>query len=154
MSVSELEKLTITLNPDGDTREYQLYPIQSVDVSSSKDAFSISPPGLAASENLLMGIGGMQADISINAVAYDDGSDRANGTHSEAITGVTEQLTYLEDTIQSPDFSASWHLNHDTGAGFNDDSVFVENVDYTLISNDSPKWKSYTLRLRRGESIG
>lgn len=159
MSASNLEKLTLELNPDeqdapdGNRREYQIYPIQTVEVSSSKDAFSVAPPGLAARENILLGISGMQADITITARAWDNGTDRANGTHTSTVTTVTEQLRYLEDTIHSPDFSASWHLNHDTGAAFTDDDVFVENVDATVLSQESPKWKEITIRLRRGRSI-
>lgn len=154
MSASELEKLALTLNPSGDARRYDIYPIQSVDVSTQKDAFSISPPGLSARENILLGISGMQADITINAVAWDDGSDRASGTHTSTVVSVEEQLAYLEDIIHDPSFSASWELDHSTGAAFNADDVFLESVDKTVLSQSSPKWKEFSLRLRRGQSIG
>jgi hypothetical protein len=155
MSAASLEKLALTLNPDvAESRRYEIYPIQSVDVSTQKDAFSIAPPGLSARENLLLGISGMQADITINAVAWDDGSDRAAGTHTSTVTSVEEQLAYLEDTIHDPSFSASWHLDHTTGAAFNSDDVFVESVDKTVLSQGSQKWKEFSIRLRRGQSIG
>lgn len=157
MSVSNLEKLRLKLDSNNDgtvDKTYDIYPIQSVDVNSRKEAFSIAPPGLSAANNILLGISGMQADISISAQAWDDGSDRANGTHTSTVTTVEEQLNYLEDTIHDPSFSAAWQLDHLTGSAFADDEVFVENVDVTVISNDSPKWKDITIRLRRGESIG
>jgi len=159
MSVSNLEQLRLKLDSDGDgaiERTYDIYPIQSVDISSQKEAFSIAPPGLAARENILLGISGMQADITINAQAWEgpNSSDRANGTHTSTVTTVEEQLNYLEDTIHAPDFSAAWQLDHLTGAAFNDDAVFVEGIDTTVLSADQRKWKDISIRLRRGESIG
>lgn len=154
MSVAALEKLRLTLNPATDNYQYDIYPVQSVDVSSTKEAFSIAPPGLAASENLLLGISGMQADITITAHAWNSGEDRANGTYTSPVVGTVEQTTYLEDVIHAPDFSASWELDHLTGAAFNGDSVFVESIDMNVIDQETPKWDEITIRLRRGESIG
>jgi hypothetical protein len=151
-----LEELRLKLDSDGDgtvENTYDIYPVQQVNISSSKDAFSIAPPGLAAADNILLGVGGMQADISITATVWDDGSDRSNGTAASAVTTVAEQNTYLEETMHAPDFSAGWQLDHLTGNAFNDDDVFVENIEITPLSLDSPKWKPVTLRLRRGESV-
>jgi len=149
-----LEELSITVNPgDTDEREYQIYPIREVTISSTKEAFSIAPPGLGANENILLGISGMNADITIEAQAWDDGSDRANGTHSSTVTSVEEQNTYLEDEIHAPEFATPVQPDHLTGAEFNDEPVFLENGDVTPISFDSPKWKPITLRLRRGQSV-
>lgn len=152
-----LEKLRLKLDSDGDgtiERAYDIYPIQEVNISSTKEAFSIAPPGLAASDNILLGINGMQADIEISFQVYDDGTDRADGSHTSDVTTVQEQNTYLEDTMHDPGFEAKWELDHLTGSAFNDDSVFVESIDITPISFDSPKWKPATMRLRRGESVG
>jgi len=149
------EKLTLTLDPgEASERQYTIDMIDTVELSSTKEAFSIAPPGLAASENILLGVSGMQADITINWAVHDDGTDKANGTHTSTVVTVEEQLTYLEDVMHAPDFAASWELDHATGAAFNDDDVFVESIDPTVISNQSPKWKPATMRLRRGGSIG
>lgn len=151
-----LEKLRLKLDSDGDDvieREYDIYPLQSVEISSTKEAFSIAPPGLAASDNILLGVSGMQGDITIDGQVWDDGNDRANGTHTSTVTTVTEQVTYLEDTMHDPGFSAAWELDHLTGSAFNDDEVFVENIDTTAISQESPKWKPLRIRLRRGGSV-
>lgn len=150
-----LETLTLTLNPGEATeRQYEITMLESIDLSSTKEAFSIAPPGLPAADNILLGISGMQADLSINWSIHDDGTDKANGTHTETVTTVEEQITYLEETMQSPDFAASWELNHETGAAFNDDGVFFENLDTPVISRQSPRWKNATMRLRRGQSLG
>lgn len=156
MSVSNLEKLRLKVDPDSDDtfeNTYDIYPIQSVDISSRKDAFSIAPPGLAASENILLGISGMQADISINCTLWEDGADRANGTHTSTVTTVEEQITYLEDVMHAPDFSAAWELTHLTGSAFSDDEVFVETIEPTVLSQQSPKWRSCRIGLRRGGSV-
>jgi hypothetical protein len=154
-----LEELRLKLHEDGDTgtapdHTYDIYPIQEVSISSQKSAFSIAPPGLAAADNILLGVSGMQADITIDATVWDDGSDRANGTNATTVTTVEEQHTYLEDTIHDPGFLAAWELDHLTGAAFDDDQVFVENVDVTPFSQSSPKWKPVSIRLRRGRSVG
>jgi hypothetical protein len=147
-----LEKLRLKLDEDGDDRvehTYDIYPIQEVTINSRKNAFSIAPPGLAASENILLGVSGMEADIQIQATVWDDGSDRSGG---ENIVSVEEQITYLEDTMHAPDFLASWELDHLTGAAFNDDEVFVESIEPTVLSATERKWKSVRIGLRRGGS--
>lgn len=148
-----LEKLSLKLNPSGTTREYQIYPLDSVDIRSTKNAFSIAPPGLAAKDNILLGVSGMEADITISAFIWDDGTDRSNGTGSSTVTTVEEQITYLEDTIHDPGFDAAWQLDHLTGSAFNDDDVFVENIEPTVISQQSPKWKPVRFTLRRGGTV-
>jgi len=150
-----LERLTLTLNPgESDEREYDVSMLQSVDVSSTKEAFSIAPPGLKASENILLGISGKQADITVRWNIHDDGTDKANGKHSSTVVTITEQTTYLEKTMQQPDFGAGWTLDHATGAAFNDDEVFLETVDVTPIDIEGPRWTPATLRFRRGSSVG
>jgi len=152
-----LEKLRLKLDADADDtidNTYDIYPLQTVDIQSRKEAFSIAPPGLAANDNILLGVSGMQADITIQGQIWDDGTDRANGTAASAVTTVEEQATYLEDTMHAPDFAASWQLDHLTGSAFNDDEVFVENIEVTPISRSAPKWKPLRLRLRRGGSVG
>jgi hypothetical protein len=157
MSTSELEKLRLKLDRDGDgtiERTYDIYPITGeISISSTKDALSVAPPGLSARENILLGVSGMQADISVPFAVHDDGTDRANGTHTEPVTTLTEQNRYLEDVMHAPDFAAGWKLDHLTGDAFDDDDVFVEGVEITSISADSSKWRPATLRLRRGSSI-
>jgi len=154
MSVSDLEKLRLTLNPSGTNYQYDIYPVQEVTIQSRKDAFSIAPPGLPSRDNILLGISGMQADISIDATLYDSGQDRANGTYTSTVVTVEDQLEYLEDEIHAPDFSAAWTLDHLTGAAFNDDDVFVESIEPTVLSQESPGWKRVRFNLRRGTSVG
>lgn len=153
---ANLEQLRLKLDADNSgtvDNTYDIYPIDEVTLSSSKDAFSIAPPGLAASENILLGLSGMQADITIQANIWNDGSDRANGTYTSTVVTTEEQNEYLEDVMQDPGFSAAWQLDHLTGAAFNDDEVFVESVEPTLISQENPKWKPIRIRLRRGGSV-
>lgn len=150
-----LEKLRLTLNPgEASERQYDIYPIDTTEGSQSKEALSIAPPGLPPSGNILLGVSGMQGDLTIQATAWDDGTDRANGTHDTTVVTVAEQISYLEDTIHAPAFAASWELDHLTGEMFNNDEVFVESVDPTYIDQSSPKWKSVSIRLRRGSSVG
>jgi hypothetical protein len=151
-----LEKLRLKLDSDGDgttDKSYDIYPIEEVTIRSRKDAFSIAPPGLAARENILLGVSGMEADIEIQAFVWDDGTDRANGTHTSAVTSVEDQITYLEDEIHAPDFAASWELDHLNGSAFNDDDVFVESVEPTVLSAQNRKWKPVRIGLRRGGSV-
>jgi hypothetical protein len=170
-----LETLTLTLNPGAaDAREYTITMLESIDVSSRKDAFSIAPPGLASHRNILLGVSGMQADIDVSFRAHDDGTDKSNGTapadpvrigtdadgnsvtydFNGSVVSVEDQLLYLEHIIHDEAFTSEWELDHDTGAAFNDAAVFVETVDISPIDRQSPLWKPVTLRLRRGRSVG
>lgn len=152
MSVADLDKLRLELTSEG--YSYDIYPIQSVDPDQTKNATSISVPGQAAENNILLGISGMGRDIQISFYLYDDGTDRANGTYTSTVTTVAEQHTYLRDEIHEPSFSAKWELTDLTGSLFAGLPVFVENYSVSgLLSDDSPKWKSATLRLRVGSSI-
>ena len=146
-----LEELKLTLTTEG--YEYRITNIQNVEVSSRKDAMSIAPPGLAASENILLGINGKQADITIRFMIHNDGTDKADGSYSSVVTSLDEQTNYLEKTMQDPSFAAQWQLDHPTGSAFNSDEVFFEGFDSPKILRDSPKWFEATIRLRRGGSI-
>jgi len=145
-----LEKLKLTVNG---TDSYIISMIQTVDLRSSKDAFSIAPPGLAASENILLGISGMNADITVNFRIHDDGSDKSDGTAPTSITSIEDQIRWLEDTIQDPAFDATWELDHLTGNAFENDEVFFEELSTTPISRESPRWRQATISLRRGGSV-
>ena len=145
-----LEKLELTVNG---TDSYVISMIDSVELRSTKEAFSIAPPGLSASENILLGISGMNADISVNFRVHDAGDDKSNGTAPSAITSIEDQITWIEDTIQDPSFDAAWTLDHLTGDAFNNDEVFFEEFSVPVISRESPKWRRATLTLRRGGSL-
>lgn len=169
----DLHKLRLTLNP-GETgeRQYDIYPIQSGDSRQRKSAFSIAPPGLPASENILMGVSGMENDLSFTATLWDDGTDRSNGTApTSAVVGkdaagnditysfngtvvtVEEQDLYLRNVIHASDFGSAWTLDQLSGSKFNGDQVFVESIEPTLFDVDSPKWKECRFGLRLGGSI-
>jgi len=145
-----LEKLKLTVNG---TESYIISMIQTVDLRSTKEAFSIAPPGLAASENILLGISGMNADITVNFRIHDDGSDKSDGTAPTSITSIEDQIRWLEDTIQDPAFDATWELDHLTGNAFENDEVFFEEFSTTPISRESPRWRQATISLRRGGSV-
>ena len=127
--------------------------IQPIDLRSRKDAFSIAPPGLAASENILLGLSGMEADITIRFQIHDDGTDKADGTAASTVTTIEEQINYIEDVIHDPGFEAGWELDHLTGNAFNNDEVFLEEFSTAVLDRESPKWREATLQLRRGGSI-
>jgi hypothetical protein len=146
-----------------DGYQYDFYPIQDTQDTQRKEAFSIAPPGLAPSGNLLLGVSGMQGDITIRATLWNDGNDRANGTAptgdftDDTVETLAEQVEWLQDYIHAPDFSTAWeltHVNPQDGFMYNSDEVFVESIDVPTISADSPKWREVTVRLRKGQSVG
>jgi hypothetical protein len=145
-----LEELTLTLNG---SQSYRISMIQRIDLRSRKDAFSIAPPGLAASENILLGLSGMEADITIQFRLHDDGTDKADGTAASTVTTIEEQIQYIEDVIHDPGFDAAWTLDHLTGNAFAGDEVFLEEFTTAVLDRESPKWRDATLSLRRGGSI-
>lgn len=170
-----LETHTLSLNPNGTTREYTISMIQSIDENSRKEALSIAPPGLSPHRNILLGVSGMQADISIEFRAHDDGTDKSNGTaptdpvridtdaagnavtydFDGTVVTVEDQLLYLTHVMHEESFTAKWELNHDGAFNykFNTSAVFLEEVDVRKTDQSSPLWKPVTLRLRRGGSV-
>lgn len=145
-----LEKLELTVNG---TDSYVVSMIDSVELRSTKEAFSIAPPGLSASDNILLGLSGMNADITVNFRVHDAGDDKSNGTAPSPITSIEDQITFIEDTIQDPSFDAAWRLDHLTGDAFNNDEVFLEEFSVPVLSRESPNWRRATLTLRRGGSL-
>ena len=145
-----LEKLKLTVNG---TDSYIISMIETVDLRSTKEAFSIAPPGLAASENILLGISGMNSDITVNFRIHDDGTDKSDGTAPTSIQSIEDQIRWLEDTIQDPAFDATWELDHLTGNAFENDEVFFEEFSPSPISRESPRWRQATISLRRGGSV-
>lgn len=148
-----LEQFTLTLNPDSDAYEYQITMIERMGAPTRKNAYSVAPPGLSPSENIFLGVSGMEGDIAVDFAIHDDGTDKANGSFTSSVVTVEEQISYLRETIHAPDFSASWQLTHDTGSLFDAEPVFVETVDPVLISQQSQLWKPCRIQFRQGVSI-
>ena len=152
-----LDKLRLTNTTDG--YDYDIYPLRGVDEQQTKDALSISPPGRAASENILLGLQGQQADITVRFQLHDDGTDKADGTapvgeyDSDTVVTKAEQRDYLRRFIHAPEFDVSWTLTHLTGEEFDGDEVFVEQIDIPTLEQDSPKWHESSIRLRRGGGV-
>ena len=157
------EQLTLTLQGGGDSGEdleYQMTVLVGVDSTQTKDAFSISSPGTRPSDNILLGIQGMQGDLTPRFFAHDDGTDKSNGTASSVsafgsstVVTLEEQYEWLNRYIHAADFDAQWQLTHDTGGFFDNEEVFVERVNFPVLQQDSPKWVEVSLSLRRGGSI-
>lgn len=163
MPASNLEKLILTKfpdsqdSPDGPRREYTMYPVQEVDENQEKPAISIAPPGASARDNFLVGVQGQNADIPLEFAIWDDGSDRANGTHDTTVTTVGEQINYLRDEMHDPSLTVPFQLTHTPAGQFSErvydqDDVYFEKFDVKTISATERKWKPATIRLRRGRS--
>lgn len=148
-----LEKMKITLDPSGDSYEYHIYPIQSIDQSSEKSAMSIALPGQSPRDNILMGLSGMEGSITINFYIHNDGTDRANGTYSSTIITIDEQIDYLLYTIHDPSFNASWQLDDITGSLYDAEEVYLEKIDLPTMTSDTPRWLECRMGLILGESI-
>ena len=158
MSVTEnLEKVRLELTSEG--YQYEIYPLRGIDETQTKDAVSIAPPGRSPGENILLGIQGMQGDLTVNFALHDDGTDKANGTAptdvfaNDTVVTIGEQREWLLDYIHAPDFDASWTLTHTTGDILDGLEVFIERPDIAYLQQDSPKWTEASITLRRGSSV-
>jgi len=146
------DRLRITNTTDG--YEYEIGPLRGVDERQTKDALSISPPGQAASRNILIGLRGQEADITIRFFLHDDGTDRSNGTSPiGSIETIAEQREYIREYIHAPGFDVTWQLDHPTGEEFDGDEVFLERIDIPTLVQDSPRWHQAAFELRRGGSV-
>jgi hypothetical protein len=151
------DKLRVTNTTDG--HAFDIYPLRGVGEQGTKDALSIAPPGRAASENILLGLKGMEADIPVRFYGHDDGTDKANGTAptgeyaNDTVVTIAEQRDYLRRFIHAPEFDVSHTLDHLTGEEFNDDEVYLERRDTPTLEQGSPKWHEWELGFRRGGSV-
>lgn len=163
------DHLTLALTSAPTTLEYDITVIQETRDNQSKDAFSVAPPGLGPTENILLGISGMQGDIEIRWPVHDDGTDKSNGTVAEAVTNgdvasgefsndtvvtLAEQRKYLKYHIHEPTFAAEWTLDHENGAMYENVPVFVESLEVPGLLSESPKWLPSRMQLRVGSSSG
>lgn len=148
-----LEKFKLTLNPNSDDYQYLIYPIIDVRQNMSKDAVSIALPGQSARNNILMGLSGMESEITINFYIHDDGTDRANGSYSDEIKSLSDQVDYLLYTIYDSDFDSAWELDDVNGDLYDSEDVYLDEIDIPVLPQDSPKWLEARMRLIIGESI-
>lgn len=159
-------RITITRRrPSSTNYELELYPVQAADVTQRKSSFSITPPGQPAREGIFLSVSGMEADISIDATLYDDGTDRSNGTApnngflaGEAVT-VQEQFQYLDQVIHGPDIATEWVLTDTEGwfigaDGTPGETVFFEEFSSPVLDETAERWRPIRLRFRRGRTVG
>jgi len=180
MALYSTQTLEIKLNPndDGtlnsDSRVYIADMIQEIPQSISKDAMSIALPGADYRDNILMGMSGMESDVSLNCFVHKDGTDRADGTFTNTdcaqgdnftedsgnykVVTVQEQLQYLRRVMFDPGFDATWMIDTpDVASGdikpFDNIEVFVEGMDISWMNTDSPSWRVIRVDLRVGSGI-
>jgi len=155
--IDNLEKVRLELTGDG--YQYDIYPLRGIDESQRKDAVSIAPPGQGPGENILLGIKGMEGEVTVRFALHDDGTDKANGTApagvfaNDTVVTIAEQREWLLDYMHARDFSATWTLTHLTGDILNGLDVFLERPEIAYLQQDSPKWTDASIRLRRGTSV-
>ena len=164
------DKLLIVLNPDSDDVRYAVYPISQIRDAQTKPSISISPPGASYKENLLMGVSGQETEMDIEFYLHDDGEDKSHGTHprDQNVVSLSDQIEYLKDEIHESDFDTSWELYTNFGLwegyDFNNEDydseprdegleVFIEDVNLTILNENSPKWLQGTIRIKVGEGI-
>jgi hypothetical protein len=152
-----LDKLRLTLTTEG--YDYLIYPLRGVDERQTKSAFSLSPPGRAASENILLGIQGQQADLTVNFRLHNDGTDKANGTApagefaNDTVITIAEQRDWVNNYIHDEDTFSDHTLTHITGDEFDEDDMYVSKTSLPTLQQDSPKWHKASISLRRGGGI-
>ena len=158
MSITDnLEKVRLELTTEG--YQYEIYPLRGIDETQNKPAVSIAPPGRPPAQNILLGIQGMEGDLTVNFALHDDGTDKANGTAptgefaNDTVVTIGEQRDWLLNYIHAPDFDATWTLTHTTGDILDGVEVFVERPDIAYLQQDSPKWTEASITLRRGSSV-
>jgi len=156
---------TVTITQLQDGYEFELYPVQTVDVSQRKSSFSIAPPGQSAREAIFLSISGMEADLTLDTVFWDDGTDKANGTAPDdaildgQVVTLQEQYYWLDQYIHDEGISTGWTLEDSEGwfidaDGNPGEEVFMEDYDTTPIGEENERWKPVRITFRRGQNVG
>ena len=124
--------------------EYWAYPVRGGNIKQDKPAVSMSMPGGSPSDNQLMGLEGMERTFSLTFFIWDDGEDRANGTHTDTVVTIKEQIDYLLKYFQAPDFSVGWSVteaNSYYASRLPDMDVHLENINIPdLFGETNAKW--------------
>lgn len=135
---SGCDVLKLTLNPNDEAYEYHIYPC-TMDLSQEKSTFSIAPPEYSARENIKMAMEGMTATIDVNFTIWNDGEDRANGTHSSAVKTIGEQIDWLYEYIHNKNIADSWEIEQV--------QYYYKGDRLPLNSNGNPKYEAVLTNL-------
>lgn len=170
MTLDTLRLTRTDVTTNDDPWSYDIRMIDRIEPRQTKEAVSIAPPGMRARENILLGVSGQQADITITFLAMDDGTDLANGTvtntessdfddvpyasfEDNTVETLLEQYRWLMDFIHSGDFGATWVLDDVEGDFYDDDDVYVETVDTPFYVREQPRTPQWRIDLRFGETV-
>lgn len=118
-SYYDTKTLEITLSPGDDERKFVCDMVQDIAQEFSKDSTSMALPGSDYRKNILMGLSGMESNITINFYIHDDGTDKSDGT--------------LEDGDCSQMYSEG-DGDDDTDHNFWHDSDGDGNYDYEVVT--------------------
>lgn len=154
------EMLELTVNPsddvypNGDRRKYQIKNFNdTVSQSVSKEMMSVPIPGMPYDKNILYGLKGSESGITLNFLIYNDGTDRAGGTHEETVVTIEEQIYYIQDVLFAPGFIVAWSLEKpNSDVLYNNLPVVVTNTDIDTIDTASNKWKRARIDIETGHS--
>lgn len=102
------EDLKITNNTN--SKDYLIYGgIEFTPIQTQK-SYSFQLPEGAPEDNQIIRLEGQLEEMNITFNVWNNGIDRANGTHSSTVKTVAEQLIYLRETIFTKAMSDSWTL--------------------------------------------
>ena len=142
-------------NSDG--LEYWAYPLEPTQLNQEKPSSSISPPGQGPRDNIRMALQGMNLTIPLGFVLWDDGEDKANGTHSEPVVTVGEQIEYLLDHFHDPNFGIGYTIEQDNGyieKRLPSYEAQLENIIIPIFDPGSSKWlEGCELRFEPGDVL-
>lgn len=133
--------------------EYYAYPLRPSNINQDKPTTSISLPGQGPRENIHLGVQGMQRTVNINFYIWEDGEDRSNGTHSEPVVTVGEQIEYLMEYFHDPSFDVNWTIEQDNSYDskvLTEFDAHLENIRVPIFQPDNVKWVEAVMQFEVG----
>ena len=104
MAVIQIKKGSLDSNGDFVATGGLTFIFSGVDNFNDRHSspnITINAPGQGSEETSNFNLGGLQRFISFDFQLINDGTDKADGTHTSAVTTIDEQYAYLKDTFLS-----------------------------------------------------
>lgn len=97
-----------TIENNTSNKTYAFKGLTPMKNRQSQTLISIPIVNTTPGNTVLFRFSGQEEDFDFEFAIYDDGTDRANGTHSSTVTTVDEQIAYLKDHIFTEQFNDNW----------------------------------------------
>ena len=94
----------------GTTRKYIFQEVNNMQDRSIQNNIKFSSPNQGSDESIVFNLNGISRIVSFNFNIVDDGTDKADGTHTSTVITLQQQYDYLKQVFVTGDTGAEYTL--------------------------------------------